>query len=57
LPEYRKYKRGAPLIRNKQIVDYADTVIAFWDGKSKGTESVIQYCIKTGKPYQIIFPT
>lgn len=37
LPDYRQYGRVAPLKRNIQIVDYADEVIAFWDGKSTGT--------------------
>ena len=54
LPDYKRYNRGAPLIRNKQIVDYTDAVIAFWDGKSKGTLSVINYCKKTNTPYTII---
>jgi len=54
LPEYSKYGRSAPIIRNKQIVDYADEVIAFWNGKSKGTLSVINYCKKTGKPCRVI---
>ena len=54
LPQYEKYKRGAPIVRNKQIVDYADLVLAFWDEKSKGTESVIRYCEKTGTKCEII---
>ena len=54
LPEYEKYGRGAPIVRNKQIVEYADEVIAFWDGKSKGTLSVIKYCEKIGKKCEII---
>ena len=49
LPEYSKYKKGAPLRRNLQIIEYADIVIAFWDGKSKGTKFVIDNCNKTGK--------
>ena len=49
LPEYSKYGKGAPIVRNKQIADYADLVLAFWDGKSKGTLSVIKYCEKIGK--------
>lgn len=53
-PDYEKFGRAAPIVRNKQIVDYADEVIAFWDGKSKGTRSVIQYCEKTSKPCRII---
>jgi predicted Rossmann fold nucleotide-binding protein DprA/Smf involved in DNA uptake len=42
LPEYAKFGRIAPHIRNKLIIDYADKVIAIWDGKSKGTKSVIE---------------
>ena len=38
----------------KKIVDYADKIIAFWDGKSKGTLSVIKYAEKTGKQCEII---
>ena len=54
LPDYQKFGRAAPIVRNKQIVDYADTVIAFWDGKSKGTLSVIKYCEKMGIPCRIV---
>ena len=54
LPDYKRFGRGAPLKRNLQIIEYADTVIAFWDGKSKGTEFVIKNCEKIGKPVQII---
>lgn len=54
LPQYERYGRGAPIVRNRQIVDYCDKVIAFWDGSSKGTLSVIQYAQKTGKPCEVI---
>ena len=54
LPEYDRYGRGAPIVRNKQIVDYADEVIAFWDGKSKGTLSVIKFCEKQNKKITVI---
>ena len=56
LPEYSKYKKGAPLKRNIQIAEYADIVIAFWDGKSKGTKFMIDYCNKKGieiKAYEL----
>ena len=52
-PEYNKYGRGAPLKRNETIVNYADMVLAFWDGESKGTKFVINYCEKVGKEYKI----
>jgi hypothetical protein len=37
LPNYTRYGKGAPLKRNSEIAEYADSAIAFWDGSSKGT--------------------
>ena len=54
LPDYEKYGKAAPIVRNKRIVDYADEVLAFWDGESKGTLSVIRYCEKQGKKITVI---
>ena len=48
-PDYALYGRKAPLVRNRQIVECADLVVAVWDGKSRGTLSVIKYCEKTSK--------
>ena len=53
LPDYQRYGRGATHVRNKLIIDSADFVLAFWDGKSKGTKSVIENCKKQGKPYEV----
>ena len=49
LPEYGKYGKSAPLKRNLQIIEYADEVIAFWDGISTGTVYVIENCKKANK--------
>ena len=54
LPEYELYGRAAPIVRNKKIVDYSDKIVAFWNGSSKGTLSVINYARKTGKPCEVI---
>ena len=54
LPQYECYGRAAPHIRNREIVDYAEKIIAFWDGKSKGTKSVIQYAKQRGKLCEVI---
>ena len=48
-PDYNKYGRGAPIVRNKEMVDLCDLVIAFWDKKSRGTKSTIEYAAKNGK--------
>lgn len=54
LPDYDKYGRAAPIVRNKQIVSAADHILALWDGKSRGTLSSINFAKKTGKNLQII---
>lgn len=54
-PEYNKYGRGAPLKRNLLIIDYADEVLAFWDGRSSGTKYVIEQCRKRNKKVSIFY--
>ena len=56
LPEYDKYGRSAPLKRNLRIIDYADIVLAFWDGSSRGTKFVIDNCKKKNKKVKIFVP-
>lgn len=41
-PDWKAYGRGAGPQRNRDMADYADFLFAFWDGKSKGTESMIK---------------
>ncbi len=54
MPEYERYGRSAPLKRNLLIIDYADYVLAFWDGKSYGTKYVIDNCKKKNKPVRVL---
>ena len=54
LPNYKDYGRAAPIVRNKSIVDYADKVVVFWDGSSRGALSVIKYAKKVGKPCEVV---
>ena len=54
MPKYDLFGRAASIVRNKEIVDYADKVIVFWDGASRGALSVIKYAEKTGKPCEVI---
>ena len=49
MAEWDKYGRAAGPIRNEKMVDIADLVIAFWDGKSRGTKSLIKYAERAGK--------
>lgn len=52
-PEYERYKRGAPLKRNKKIVELADVIIALWYGKSRGTKFTIDYAKKLKKEVKV----
>lgn len=54
LPDYAKYGRGAPLMRNAQIAEYAEAVLAFWDGKSRGTLHTISLFARLGKKVTVI---
>ena len=56
LPEYSKYGKSAPIIRNKMIVNNADAVLAIWDGSSKGTAFTIDFAKKQGKQVIIVNP-
>jgi len=53
LPEYSRYGRAAPLKRNLTIIENADLVLAFWDGKSRGTKYVIDNCKKQNIPVEV----
>jgi hypothetical protein len=52
--DWEKYGKSAGFLRNKQIVDISDMVLAFWDGKSKGTKHTIDLAIEAKKPVLII---
>ena len=53
-PDYYKYGKVAPLIRDNEIVDKADKIYAFWNGRSRGTKYVISYAGKRHKKIEVI---
>jgi len=44
------------IFTNCCIIEYAGIVLAFWDGKSRGTKFVIDNCRKRGVSYKIFLP-
>lgn len=46
--DWDKYGKAAGPIRNAQMAEYADYLIAFWDGKSRGTKNMIETMINLG---------
>lgn len=47
--DWRTHGKAAGFVRNYQIVDDADLVVAFWDNVSRGTRHSIEYAERTGK--------
>lgn len=54
-PDWQKYGRRAGIIRNDQMLDTSpDLVLAFWDGKSKGTKHTIDSAHKRQITIEVI---
>ncbi len=51
---WEKYGKYAGPKRNKEMAKNCDYVICFWDGKSKGTKSMINLAKEYKKPIRII---
>lgn len=54
-PDWNKHGKAAGFIRNKDIVEDSDLIIAFWDGLSRGTEHSINLTKKMNKQYRIVY--
>lgn len=52
--DWKRYPRSAGYIRNADMGLFADGLLAFWDGKSKGTAHMIKFMTTAGKPVHII---
>ncbi|MBQ9510427.1 MAG: DUF2493 domain-containing protein [Clostridia bacterium] len=54
LPDYDTYGKRAPKVRNEQIVEYADEVIAFWDTTSTGTAHTVATAVMKGVTVHVV---
>jgi YspA, cpYpsA-related SLOG family len=54
--DWKRYGRRAGIERNLRMLDEADPdyVLAFWDGKSRGTAHTIREATKRGIPVEVI---
>jgi hypothetical protein len=46
--EWKKHGKAAGPIRNREMAEVADGLIAFWDGESRGTKNMIEEAEKRG---------
>lgn len=53
IPDWQKHGRSAGPIRNKEMAGYADVLIAFWDGESRGTKNMIETMERMNKPVSV----
>ena len=53
-PDYNKNGKWAALRRNDIIIDEADKIIAFWNGKSTGTKYVIDRAKELNKNIEVV---
>jgi len=51
---WNKYGKSAGYLRNKEMAEYADSAIIFWDGSSKGTKHMIDLAKDKGLKVNII---
>lgn len=47
---WNAHGKSAGYLRNSEMADYADAVLIFWDGKSRGTGHMIELAKKKGRP-------
>ena len=52
--DWDKYGKRAGYIRNSQMADYADYLVAFWDGKSRGTLLMINLAKEKGLKIKVV---
>ena len=50
---WKDHGKGAGFIRNNTMANVADKLIAFWDGKSKGTQHMIKTAQKQGLDIEV----
>jgi len=53
--DWKTHGKSAGPIRNRQMADYADILIAVWDGESKGTKNMIDTMHKLKKPVFVVW--
>lgn len=53
LPDWHRHGRAAGVVRNRAIIEAADEVVAFWDGRSRGTAHSIRIARELQKPLRI----
>ena len=46
--DWKQYCKSAGVRRNAKMAEYADALIAVWDGESRGTKNMIDLAVANG---------
>lgn len=52
--DWDRHGKRAGTLRNEEMGNMADGLVAFWDGESRGTRHMIAYMRKLGKPTKTV---
>ena len=52
--DWNQYGKRAGFMRNEQMGHFADGLLAFWDGESRGTNHMITFMQSMSKPVHIV---
>jgi hypothetical protein len=53
-PDWYRFGKRAGILRNIEMIDQVEWLIAFWDGQSRGTKQAIEYAKSKGKRVDIV---
>lgn len=53
--DWKTHGKKAGILRNIEMAEYADALIAFWDGKSRGTKHMIETAKKYGLKTRVVY--
>lgn len=52
--DWNTFGKRAGYIRNEQMANYADALVAFWDGQSRGTQHMINIARQHGLNVRVV---
>ena len=55
--DWDRFGKSAGYKRNKQMAEYANALVAFWDGRSRGTKHMIDLAKAAGLSVSVIITT
>ena len=54
VPKWNEYGRSAGPIRNSEMAQYGDVLLAIWDGESSGTKDMIEKALDSGIDIHVV---